>query len=247
MAKKSVVFLGGKPIGFHCFQYLLSQTEALDLECRGLYFHHRGNSPTLPWENLARAHGVPVYEDLDELPEADFLYSVQYHRILNPNQLNRVEVPLNLHMAPLPEFRGSNAFSLAIIEGKTEFGTTVHMMDEKTDHGDILFQKRFPIPPSCWVNELYELTLQASRRLFEQTLAPLVRGQFRRLPQADLIPSLGTSFHFRKEIEDLKRIDLSWEAEKIERHIRATSMPGFPPPYAWISGKKVHFHTESES
>ncbi len=247
MAKYSVVFLGAKPVGFHCFQYLLSQREALNLECRGLFYHHRGNHPAPPWEETARAHGVPVFRDLDQIPEADMLYSVQYHQILGAEHLKRVGLPLNLHMAPLPEYRGSNAFSMAIIEGKKEFGTTVHIMEEKTDQGDILFQKRFPIPDSCWVGELYEITLQASCRLFEQTLGPLVRGQFRRLPQKDLVPSLGSSFHFRKEIQQWKRIDLSWDAEKIERHIRATSMPGFPPPYAMVAGKKISFHIDPES
>jgi hypothetical protein len=39
----------------------------------------------------------------------------------------------------------------------------------------------------------------------------------------------------------IKVIDLSWDKEKIERYIRATSMPGFPPPYCIIDGRKISF------
>jgi hypothetical protein len=41
-------------------------------------------------------------------------------------------------------------------------------------------------------------------------------------------------------MDDIKVIDFSWDREKIERHIRATSMPGFPPPYCIVAEKKVN-------
>ena len=92
---------------------------------------------------LATAHNIPVLNSLDELPECDFLYSVQYHEILKQEHINKAtKLAVNLHMAPLPEYRGSNQFSFAIIEGRSEFGTTIHQMDARIDHGDILFQKR---------------------------------------------------------------------------------------------------------
>jgi hypothetical protein len=55
-----------------------------------------------------------------------------------------------------------------------------------------------------------------------------------------------TSFHLRKEIEGLKKIDLSWSKEKIEKQIRGTSMQGFESPYTIINNQKVHFVKESE-
>lgn len=104
-----------------------------------------------------------------------------------------------------------------------------------------MFQKRFAIPEGCWVNELYQLTYEASNVLFRDTLADIVNGDYTATPQAVLENKYGTSLHFRKEINHLKEIDLGWDKEKIERHIRATYMPGFEPPYCIVNGKKIYF------
>ena len=242
MAKKKLVFLGSKPIGFDCLAYLISQKETLDVEICGLLTHARkefGNAHDL--NSLANEHGIPIINSLGDLPECDILYSVQYHEVLKKEHIEKAsEIAVNLHMAPLPEYRGANQFSFALLEEKKEFGTTIHKIDTRIDHGDILFQKRFPIPENCWVNDLYQLTFNASVRLFQQTLAHLVAGNYKVVPQADLVGKFGTSIHYRKEMAEIKQIDLNWTKEKIERHIRATSMPGFEPPYTIINGEKVH-------
>lgn len=243
MEQKRVIFLGSKPIGYDCFQYLVAQQEQLGVQVTGLLTQNRsefeGNSDL---KQIATAHHIPLINSLDELPECDILYSVQYHQILKAEHIAKAkQIAVNLHMAPLPEYRGSNQFSFAIIDGKEEFGTTIHQMDSRIDHGDILFQKRFDIPKKCWVSQLYDLTYNASIKLFRQTLAHVISGNFRPVPQQDLIPSKGTSLHYRHEIVDIKRIDLEWDEEKIKRHIRATMMPGFEPPYCEVADQKIYF------
>ena len=243
MNKQQIVFLGSKPIGYACLSYLIGVQEQLGVELLGILTQNRkefdGEADLIA---LAQQHHIPVIDGLENLPECDLIYSVQYHQILKAAHIAKARIrAVNLHMAPLPEYRGSNQFSFAIIDRKEEFGTTIHLMDERIDHGDIVFQKRFPIPHKCWVSELYQLTFDASVRLFQQTLAHIISGNFRTVKQADLLASKGTSLHYRHEMVDLKRIDLEWEADKIEQHIRATSMPGFEPPYCDIDGHKVYF------
>ena len=72
-------------------------------------------------------------------------------------------------MAPLPEYRGCNQFSFAIVDGKKEFGTTLHKMEEGIDNGDIIAESRFDIPENCFVKELYELTYKTSRSNYSKT------------------------------------------------------------------------------
>lgn len=242
MAKRTVLFLGSKPIGYHCFHFLLQQQSVLDIEVIGLLSNNNTRfDASLNLKALAVEYGVPVFDGPDAMPEADFIYSVQYHQILSAQHIAKARIDaFNLHMAPLPEYRGCNQFSFAIIDGKTEFGTTVHLMDTRIDHGDILFEKRFPVPPDCWVETLYELTETASIDLFQSSLAKLLRGEYAAIPQSGLEAERGTSLHYRNEINAIKEIDLTWEAEKISRHIRATSMKGFEPPYTFIGGEKVY-------
>ena len=243
MAKRTVLFLGSKPIGYHCFQFLLQQQEILNIQVIGLLSNNNTRfDANLNLMALAAEYAVPVFEHPDAMPEADFIYSVQYHLILNAEHIAKARVEaVNLHMAPLPEYRGCNQFSFAILDGKKEFGTTIHRIDTRIDHGDILFEQRFPIPEHCWVETLYNLTESASIELFQSSLANLVQGNYTAIPQTELEAERGTSLHYRKEINTIKEIDLNWDAEKIARHIRATSMKGFEPPYALLSGEKVYF------
>lgn len=243
MLQKKIVFLGSKPIGFECLSYLISQQQELNVKVIGLLTHARkefGNAYDL--SALANDNGIPLLNGLADIPECDIIYSVQHHEILEKAHIEKAtQVAVNLHMAPLPEYRGSNQFSFAIIEEKTEFGTTIHKIDHRIDHGDILFQKRFPIPGGCWVHDLYQLTYNASVKLFSQTLKHIIEGKYQPVPQQSLEAKYGTSLHMRSEAAALKAIDLNWSKDKIERHIRATSMPGFEPPYCIIAGQKVHF------
>jgi len=243
MPHKKIIFLGSKPIGFDCLTYLIAKQAELGVEIAGIMTQPRkefGDSHDLT--ALANANNIPVIDRLDNLPACDIIYSVQYHQILKPQHISKAaQVAVNLHMAPLPEYRGSNQFSFALIEGKTEFGTTIHVMDPRIDHGDILFQKRFKIPENCWVNELYELTFKSSFNLFKQTLGHIVAGNYHPVPQAALEAKFGVSLHYRNEINNIKKIDLNWPPEKIRQHIRATTMPGFEPPYFEMDGERIYF------
>ncbi len=241
-APKEIIFLGSKPIGYNCLKFLIGNAGILNLSLKGVLTKNRtefGGDHDLA--ALAQQNGIEVFESLDDMPECDFLYSVQYHEILKARHIEKArELAVNLHMAPLPEYRGSNQFSFALIEGKEEFGTTLHRMLPGVDNGPIIFQKRFPIPENCWVGELYDITVDKSLKLFIETLRHVVTGNFREIDQELLVSKYGTSMHYRNEMNQIKVIDLNWDKEKIERHIRATSMPGFEPPYCIMGGKKVY-------
>lgn len=139
MLKKTVIFLGSKPIGYECFAYLVAQCEQLNIEVVGLLTQARkefGEGHDLA--ALAAENGIPVFASLEEMPDCDVIYSVQYHEILKAQHIAKAkQVAVNLHMAPLPEYRGSNQFTFAILEEKKEFGTTIHTMLPGVDNGDI--------------------------------------------------------------------------------------------------------------
>ncbi len=240
---KTIIFLGSKPIGYECFTFLVDNAAKIGLRVAGLLTQPRkefGEGHDLV--ALAEASNIPVIASPHDMPECDIIYSVQYHKILKQHHIDKArQVAVNLHMAPLPEYRGSNQFSFAILEGKKEFGTTIHQMAAGVDNGDILFQKRFPIKEGWWVHDLYEQTYKSSLNLFRQTLGHIVEGKYTPVAQELLVGKYGTSMHYRREMGALKAINLKWDKEKIELHIRATSMPGFEPPFCWIDGEKMYF------
>jgi methionyl-tRNA formyltransferase len=147
-------------------------------------------------------------------------------------------------MAPLPEYRGCNQFSFAIIDKAKEFGTTIHRLEERADSGAIMFERRFKIPDNCFVKELYNKTFEESLLLFKESLPEIISSKYSFTGQEKLVGTRGTSFHFRKDIEKIKQIDLRWDKEKILRHFRATYFPPFDPPYAIKNGEKVFITPE---
>lgn len=243
MKKQSIIFLGSKEIGYKCFEYLIAQKDKLDFDIKGLLTNENN---TFQAKNslieLAKKHDISIYNSLNEIDEVDYIYSVQYHKILKQNEIEKAKIlAINLHMAPLPEYRGCNQFSFAILDNQTEFGTTIHRIDSKIDHGEILFERRFSIPENCWVQDLYEITFNESILLFQETLQNILQQNFISTPQSSFEKNRKTHLHFRNEIKEIKEINLNWDKEKIERHIRATSMPGFEPPFAILNNKKIYF------
>src|SRR6266496_5087282 len=76
---------------------------------------------------------------------------------------------LNIHPSLLPKFPGLDAWKQALAAGETVTGCTVHYVDEKIDHGDIIAQREIAILP----NDTAE-SLHARIQIAEHALYPAV-------------------------------------------------------------------------
>jgi methionyl-tRNA formyltransferase len=96
-----------------------------------------------------------VSEIKDQKP--DLIVVAAYGKILPTSVL---EIPgfgaLNVHASLLPKFRGPSPVQNAILEGETETGTTVMLMDQGIDSGNILAQKKIAIAPDETYPDLLE-------------------------------------------------------------------------------------------
>lgn len=239
-----IVFLGSKPLGYQCLQHVLQQQTALQAQVIAVGTNPKAtlNTATHNIADLCHAHGLPMLQGLHDLPPCDFIVSVQYHRILRQPHIDQARrLAVNLHTAPLPEYRGCHPFSFAIIDQATEYGTTLHQLTAGIDSGDILFERRFPIAPHTMVGQLFEQTQHESLAMFAAALPHLLSGNYTRLAQSSRATSHPSSYHYRHEMDEIKKIDLNWSAERIERHLRATYFPPFAPPYAMVGKQKVFF------
>jgi len=253
--RKRIVFLGSKAIGYSCLEYLIEKCADLNVEIAAVLGKEKksDDGSALPHSirRISTENDIPFLESLDEmmrLKDIDILISVQYHLILKQVQIDLAsEIAVNLHMAPLPDYRGCNQFTFAIIDQAKEFGTTLHKISTKIDGGDIIFEKRFPIESNLWVQELHAQTVQASQELFEESLADLVSGRYELTPQSNFSGLRPNHFHLRSEIESVKKLSLEWPKHKISRYIRATYFPPFDPPFFEIDGKKVSIRLDHNS
>ena len=79
---------------------------------------------------------------------------------------------INIHPSLLPKFPGLDAGKQALVAGEKVTGCTIHYVDEKIDHGDIIAQREVPILP----NDTPE-SLHARIQIAEHELYPTVIGQ----------------------------------------------------------------------
>ena len=249
---KKVVFMGAKKIGLLCFKELLEKHLNGNCEIVGVLTRSTKLDGEESIENLCNQHNIHLLSSLDDyltLPKVDIMISVQHNEILNKEHIEKAQdIAVNLHLAPLPEYRGCNQFSYAIIDNAKWFGATIHEINVGIDSGDILFENRFRIDDKdYWVSELYEKTVKEASNLFSDTLQDLIDGKYKKKPQAELVEERGTSIHYRKEINDIKKIDFGWDAEKINRHLRGTYMLGFQPQFTLVGGKKVNFNLDESN
>ena len=249
---KKVAFLGSKPIGYKCLDYLIKNKESLNCEVVAVFSNDNlrfGREYSV--KQLALDHNIRFGETLDEILELeidiDFLISVQYHLILKQKHIDKAKIlAVNLHMAPLPEYRGCNQFSFAIYNNSETFGTTLHQLETGIDNGKIIAERRFPIKKNIMVKELYDRTFEESIILFQDNIQSILTQNFTLTNQGDLVPERGTNTYYRKNISQLKQIDLGELAHDVIRKVRATAMPGFEPPYTIVDGLKYYIIPEEQ-
>lgn len=243
--KKNIVFLGSKKIGMVCLKYLNENKLNLNVSLLGVFT--KESDPYL--NDYCKKNNIPIFYELNKilkLENIDLIVSVQYHKILKKIHIDKAkQIAINLHMAPLPRYRGCNQFSFALINEDQSFGTTLHVLDEGIDTGGIIAMKKFPILKNYWVKDLYEKTVQESIILFKENIKKIIDNEFVTISQQEIMEE-EVFYYSRKDIEFIKNIDLSWSKEKILKHIKATSMPGFEPPFFLIDNKKFFIVSEEE-
>ena len=83
---------------------------------------------------------------------------------------------INIHPSLLPKFPGVAAWKQALEAGERVTGCTVHYVDEKIDHGEIIAQREVPILPEDTPESLHARIQIAERELYPAVLAGFCEG-----------------------------------------------------------------------
>jgi methionyl-tRNA formyltransferase len=152
----------------------------------------------------------------------DVAVSVAYDQILGPAA---IRVPplgtVNLHAGFLPQYRGRNVISWALLNGETEIGITLHYMDEGIDTGDIILQRKLPIEWTDDYGRVLDRVVAACPGLVAEGLDLIAAGIAPRRPQS---PEAATYFGGRSEGDEW----LDWNDSSLNLYnkIRAITRPG---------------------
>lgn len=78
---------------------------------------------------------------------------------------------INIHPALLPKFPGLEAWKQALAAGEKITGCSVHFVDEKIDHGQIIARREVPIQPEDTPESLHARIQIAERELYPAVIA----------------------------------------------------------------------------
>jgi len=84
---------------------------------------------------------------------------------------------LNIHPSLLPKYPGLEAWKQALAAGEKIAGCTVHCVDERIDHGDIIAQREVPILPNDTPETLHARIQIAEHALYPAAIAELYRRE----------------------------------------------------------------------
>jgi len=80
---------------------------------------------------------------------------------------------INIHPSLLPKFPGLEAWKQALAAGETTTGCTVHFVDDKIDHGDIIAQREVAIQPNDTPETLHSRIQIAEHELYPEAVTKL--------------------------------------------------------------------------
>ena len=234
--KTKIAFLGSRPLGARCLRYL---TEQKEVEICGVVTRPKGSQGWWgPPEviDVAEELGLEVLEEKDlKRKELDLILSVLYDKILKGDIIN---IPkrgaINLHNAPLPDYRGCNSFSHAIMNNESKYGVTIHYINEGIDTGPIIKVAWFNIDPDMTARELYERAQDVAFNLFVETLPKIISGNISATPQSP------EKYYYPRNSLSNKEANLSWEPQRLYNFVRALTFPPFEKAFIRIGDKKLY-------
>jgi hypothetical protein len=233
--KKNVVLLGKGILASRVADWLYD-SEEYQLLC--VVPNNPPSQWTLRLEDWARGKGVLVTEsgraqDVHSSSQIDLAISVTYDKILTSAWIARCGKAINIHNAPLPEYRGVNPINWALKNGESEHGVTIHEITPGIDDGPILGITRFPINPVAdEVIDVYERCINFGWKLFKElmpsiwSITPQPQDHSRaRYYSAKNLLQLGDRSFFTRT-ESRKRLGIDALEQATSRAAGAKLLPG---------------------
>lgn len=230
-----VLFMGRKAVAAEALAWL---AERSDVEVVGvLTDSHLEKSKT---REVAEALAIPVldFAELEmQLVDGAFQYdlglSVLYWRKLTPAFIAAPERGnINFHPAPLPAYKGTAGYNLAILEGRQSWAVSAHYMDEGIDTGGIIDVAEFAIDRHSETAVSLEATSTSQLLAQFKEIVAAALASATRLPTT---PNVGGRYVSRKEMEAMKLVE---PGDDVSRKIRAFWFPPYDGACLEIEGTR---------
>lgn len=108
----------------------------------------------------------------------DLFVVIAYGKII-PQEI--LDIPtkgsINIHFSLLPKYRGASPIHAALLNGETESGVTIMLMDEKMDHGPILAMEKVSVDPEEMFEDFGNKLLDLANKMIVPTIQNFLNGK----------------------------------------------------------------------
>lgn len=230
-----VLLLGMGPTALSAVESLMPRFQLLGL-IRDARPPSEGTDPVV---ELAQSLRVPVFPDVSIegveqkviQTSPDCVVVSSYDRILPGRVLRRCRF-VNVHYAPLPEYRGRANVNWAIINGEAETAITVHIIAPGLDAGNILYQQRVPIGADDTVADLYVKLNEVQRDVLGETVDNYISG-YEGIAQDESAATYGCT-----RVPDDGEINWAATTSQIYALVRALAPP-YPGAHTYLEGRRI--------
>ncbi len=128
---------------------------------------------------------------------------------------------MNLHIAPLPFYRGMNAPTWEIFEQQQYAGATWHEVTAGIDAGGIICQRKFRIEEHDTAMKVLLKSFELGVKLLEENVEMILTGQYK-----TYTPTEKTRLYLKKDMPNGGYMDLDWDLDKKYAFLRAMDYSG---------------------
>ena len=173
--------------------------------------------------------------------EGDYLFCFYSHIIIPKTLLNRVNTSINFHPGS-PDHPGSGMTNWALYNRCEEFGVTVHLIDDKIDHGKILRVKRFKILDNDSIESLSNRTKSYSISLFYDIIQELLIDK--KTVEELLVESKNEKWNCESrkidQVNKMSIVDINIDSDELDRRIKSFHSKQFPLSLYLHGRKFIH-------
>ncbi len=234
MSKKiPIVFFGTGPVAAKSLGLLLESFDVVAVVTKPKPPHHRGSFPVL---EVAEKHKIPVHtvsnkRELSRLIstkpfQTEIAVLIDFGIIVSQDVIDYFKKGIvNSHFSLLPEWRGADPITFAILSGQKKTGVSLMLLVEAMDEGAILSVGEQPLNGTETTPTLTEKLIYLSDALLKNEIPRHIAGETKgvdQLKMSELIPSYPAKPTYSRKLTKQDGIlDFTKPAQELEREIRA--------------------------
>jgi len=238
---ETVVFFGSGPVAAQSLELLAHDFEIEAVITKPKPQYHHGDFPVLLLaEKLDLKTFTPSNKkELSDLFAGQPVQSrlgivIDYGIIINQDVIDYFPLGIvNSHFSLLPEWRGADPITFAILSGQPKTGVSLMLIDAGLDTGKLIGQKSLPIASDETTPSLTNKLIALSHEMLRMYLPEYIAGKIK--PRAQPHPDRVT--YSRKLTKEDGIINWDKPAEQIEREIRA--FIEWPKSRTELAGKEL--------